>query len=134
MTAKPSTLELLPGGYAVAQLEPTAKIPSWARSAEFLALTRTADELSIVAPEDLVPEDVRVERGFRCLRVVGPLAFSQVGILASLALPLAEADIPIFVISTFDTDYLMIPEAKLDSGLAALTVAGHVIQRGQDHN
>jgi len=88
---------------------------------------RTVEEISIVCPQTSVPPDVICERGFRCLKVRGPLAFSEIGILESLARPLAEAGVSIFAISTFDTDYLFVPEADLDRGLAALSGAGHSV-------
>lgn len=82
----------------------------------------------MVCPEARVPADVRREGGWRCLRVRGPLAFSQIGVLASLASPLAAAGVPIFVLSTFETDYLLIPGARLEAALAALRTAGHRLQ------
>jgi uncharacterized protein len=90
-----------------------------------MSITRTADELSVVCAEDAVPADIRAERGFLCLAVTGPLDFAATGILASLAAPLAEAGISIFVLSTFDTDLLLIRQALLPQAVAVLRAAGH---------
>ena len=79
----------------------------------------------MVCPEARVAPGVRREGGWRCLRVRGPLAFSETGVLASLASPLAAAGVPIFVLSTFDTDYLLIPGDRLETALRALATAGH---------
>jgi len=110
------TLSLLPGQYAVCRLLPDAPTPDWARG-EFVSVTQTAEELSVVCEEQRVPDGVQCERGWRCFKVQGPLDFSLVGVLASLLAPLAEAGIPVFAVSTYDTDYILVREA--DAGRAA---------------
>jgi len=122
-------LDLLPGKYSVARLVPTADIPDWVWEGDLVSVTRTGDELSILCRQDAVPSEVRAQRGFRCLRVAGPLAFTEVGVLDSLAHPLAKAGVSIFVISTYDTDYLLLPLDDLKKGLAVLGDAGHSIRR-----
>jgi hypothetical protein len=74
-----------------------------------------------------VPAGVRREVGFRCLEVEGPFEFDAVGVLASLAAPLARARVPILAVSTFDTDYLLVKEVHLAAALRALRRAGHVV-------
>jgi hypothetical protein len=123
------TLVALEGTLAIARLPADAPIPGWARGGPFLSITRTADELSVVCREDQVPPDVKSERGWRCLQVVGPLEFSAVGILAALVDPLAGAGIPVFVVSTFDTDSLLIPGRDFDRAVGVLRDAGHKIAR-----
>src|SRR5262249_46962094 len=101
------TLTLLEGTYAICRLEPGADVPAFpegARGGVFESVTRTADELSIVCEESRVPGVERCERGWSALKLEGPFPFSAVGVVASLADPLAGAGIPIFVVSTFDTD------------------------------
>lgn len=120
-------LTVLPGRLAVCRLPPEDAIPEWANAAGFSSVTRTRDELSVVCVEAAVPEDVRGERGWRALVVAGPLDFGLIGVIASLAEPLARAGVPIFAISTFDTDYLLVKEARLAEAVAALTAAGHEI-------
>jgi hypothetical protein len=120
-------LLLLDPVLAVCRLDAKAPQPSWLAPCEFFSVTRTRDELSIVCPQDVVPPDVKCERGWRCLRVAGTLDFGIVGILASLTAPLAEAGISVFAISTFDTDYLLIKDEFLDKAMASLREAGHAI-------
>jgi hypothetical protein len=111
--------------FAVCRLEKDSPIPAWAASNDFLSITRTADELSIVCLERAVPEGLRCERGWRCLRIAGALDFSAIGVVASLVLPLADAEISVFVVSTFDTDYLLVKENDLARATEALRAAGH---------
>lgn len=124
-------LQLLAGAYAVSRLSPDEPLPDWARG-ELQALIRTPDELSIVSTADSVPESVRSEPGWRVLRVAGPLDFSLVGILATLTGALARADIAVFSLSTFDTDYLLVRECDLERALRALESDGHRITPASD--
>ena len=121
------TLDLLPDTFAICQLDPVAPIPDWAQG-EFVSITRTPDELSIVCRQKNVPDDVQAEREWRCLRVVGKLELSLVGVIAALTKVLADAGISVFVVSTFDTDYLLVTEASLDSAVETLRVAGHSVR------
>jgi hypothetical protein len=118
-------LSVLPERLAVSRLAPTEPIPDWAASPGFSSVTRTRDELSIVCAEAAVPAAVRSERGWRALVVAGPLDFGLVGVIAALAEPLARAGLPIFVVSTFDSDCLLVKEARLAEAIAVLESAGH---------
>ena len=122
-------LTLLPDIYAICRLANDDAVPDWACSRGFISLTHTADELSIVCLQDNVPEQIKCERGWRCLQVAGPLDFAQTGILASLTAPLAAASVSIFAISTFDTDYLLVQNTALPHALEALRNAGHHVAR-----
>ncbi len=123
------TLDLLPGVCAVCRLDPSAELPSWALGAgPIVSVTRTSEELSVVCAADAVPTGIRAEGGWRVLKVRGPLAFSLTGILAALAAPLARAELSIFAVSTFDTDYLLVPQGQLEAALAALRAAGHTVR------
>lgn len=118
------TLILLESKLAVCQLPAEAPIPEWAFAGEFSAIVKTPDELSIVCEQRLVPTQIRVENGWRAFKVQGPLDFSQVGVLAGIARPLAQAGVSIFVISTFDTDYLLVKEVFLDQSVRVLRQNG----------
>lgn len=128
MTFHQLSFIVVPERFAVCRLNHNAPIPAWASAGTIFSITRTADELSIVCPQSLVPGAIRCERGWRCLRVVGTMEFSMVGVVASLSRPLAEAGIGIFVISTFDTDYLLVKENDLEKAVAALRSAGHSVE------
>jgi len=127
------TLDLLPGRYAVVRTEAGTPPPAWAASAlaagdaPLAAIVRRGRELSVVCAEGAVPHDARAERGFAGLAVRGPLDFALTGILAALAAPLAAAEVPIFAISTFDTDVILVPASHLDAAHTALTAAGHEV-------
>ena len=110
-------LEILPDTFAICRLDAAAPIPAWARG-DFISITRTRDELSIVCAQINVPRDVKCERAWRALRGIGVLDFALTGILASLATPLADAGISIFAISTFDTDYLLVKQNDFDHAIA----------------
>ena len=118
-------LTLLPDTLVVCRLDPDAPVPAWATTGVFFSITRTADELSVVCPQSLVPDGFRCERSWRCLRVAGPMDFSLIGAVASMVGPLAEAGISVFVVSTFDTDYLLVRERDLGRVTATLRSAGH---------
>jgi hypothetical protein len=118
----------LDGLFAVCKLAQDSPIPPWATAGSFFSITRTSDELSLVCTEAVVPAGVQCERGWRCLRVAGTMPFSLVGVLASLVMPLAEAGISVFVISTFDTDYLLVKEQDFENAVAVFRQPGHTIQ------
>ncbi len=119
------SLSILPESFAIARLDASAPVPRWAGAGGLLSVTRTGDELSIVCVGDAVPPEAAASRGWRAMRVAGPLDFALTGILASLAAPLAEAGVPIFALSTHDTDYVLVPEDRLPRAVDALTAAGH---------
>ena len=127
MTTQPRTLTLMPDTFAVCRLNADASVPTWASAGKFFSMTRTAEELSVVCPQSLVPDGVRCERDWRCIRVAGTMDFSMIGVVAALVTPLAEASVSVFVLSTFDTDYMLVKESDLERALAALRAAGHVI-------
>ncbi len=113
--------------YAIVKLSHDAAIPAWATSGDFFSVTRTVEELSVVAAEANVPAESEASRGWRMLKVHGPFAFSQVGVVASLAYPLARVGVAIFVISTHDTDYLLVQQEEIPVAVEALEHAGHHI-------
>lgn len=121
------TLTLAPERFAVCRLAPDAPVPPLPLGVSLVALTLTPDELSLVVPEEFAPPDATTEGGWRAFRVAGPLDFSLTGVLASLAAPLAEANVSIFALSTYDTDYLLVREAALTAALEALRAEGHTI-------
>lgn len=125
---------VLPGTYALVRFAPETPLPEWAfASPGFTSVTRTADELSIVCPDDAVPEGVRNEGGWRAVKLHGPFAFDQVGVLSSFTVPLAQAGVAIFALSTFDTDYVLVKASQLGQAIEALRAAGHSYQAADFH-
>lgn len=117
-------LYILEDRLAVARLAPRDPVPAWPRG-RFTSITCTPEELSIVCDDDAVPPGVRAERGWRLLQVRGPIPFEATGVAAALVSPLAAAGISVFVVSTFDTDYLLVKGERIAEALVVLRAAGH---------
>ena len=119
-------LKILDGMYSICRLDPSCSIPNWISQSHFFSISRSEDELSVVCEDHLVPEGIKAERAWRLIKVEGPLDFCLTGVLSSLAKPLAECEISIFAISTFDTDYLLVKTEKLQSAKEILEGSGFV--------
>lgn len=120
-------LRVLEGQYAVCQLEASAPIPTWATGEGFESISRSEEELSIVCHQSRVPPEIKAERDWRLIRLVGPFDFGLIGILASVLNPLAKAQIGIFAVSTYNTDYVLVKAHDLDRAVVALSQAGHAV-------
>lgn len=115
----------LPSLYAIVRLAPHARTPVWAMQGEFTSITRTTDELSIVCPAANFPEELDTGPRWNCLKLEGPFPFSQTGILLSFIEPPSNNGVPIFTISTYDTDYILIPQEHVERALSLLREADH---------
>ena len=122
---KKLTLHLLGETFTINKLPQFAEIPSILDQGDMCFMLRTEDELCIVCPDYMAPNNVQQELGWRCLKVDGEMKLKEVGILASMTQPLAEANIPLFAISTFNTDYVFVMEEHLVNAVQALQKAGH---------
>jgi len=109
----------------VCRLPVSAGLPERRPASGFYSVVRTADEISIVCDESRIPEGARAESGWTAFKLEGPFSFQSTGVLASFLSPLAETQIPIFAISTFDTDYVLIRSHDLPQALETLSAAGH---------
>lgn len=116
---------LLPQRLAVCRFDPAVPVPDWATRGRFVSVTRTSAELSIVCDDDLVPSGVKCQHGYVGLELCGPFLLADVGVLRSFIAPLSDHGIPIFVVSTHDTDYILLLTEYWEMALAALTEAGH---------
>lgn len=125
----PLVIQVLPGDYSIARLPADAALPAWAGAGPFSSVTRTPDEISILGPAEHIPADVRQDSGWRLLRLKGPFAFTETGILASVLDPLAFSRISILALSSFDTDYVLVKATALDAALRTLRHADHTIER-----
>lgn len=117
-------LQRLADRYAVHRLASGSPLPPGLTEESFYAVLRSADELSVCCRESLPVVSERRENGWAALRVVGPLDFALTGIVAGLTAPLAEAGIPVFVISSFDTDYLLVKADRLAAACEVLIGQG----------
>ncbi|HVR97426.1 MAG TPA: ACT domain-containing protein [Thermoanaerobaculia bacterium] len=122
------TLTVLHDLFAVCRLPPDSPVPQRPGPCGLFSVTITGKELSIVLPEWAAQEDWQAEKGWRALEVAGPLDFSLVGVMASLSAPLAEAGVSVFVVSTYDTDYVLVRDEGLDAAKRALAAAGHTVE------
>jgi hypothetical protein len=107
------------GDFSICRLPPDTPIPTWP-GGEFVSISCTRDELSIVCASSSVPAGVQCETDWRCVRVEGPIPFEVTGVAARLTAPLAAAGIPLFLVSTYDTDYLLVKNAVYERALVAL--------------
>jgi len=128
MDIRKLTLKILPDRLAVCRFEHASPLPAWVDQPGFYSVTRTADELSVVCNEARVAPGTKSEPGWRCLQLVGPFTFTEIGIIASLTRPLAKNGVCVFVISTFDTDYLMVKDKDLATVIDTLRAQGHHVK------
>ncbi len=123
------TLKLLPERLAIWKIPPGRPIPSFPQNQPgFWSITRTEEEISVVSDAHKVEGETQVQTGWRCFKVSGMLDFSLTGIIACLSVPLAEAGIPIFTISTYDTDHILIRDHQVNHAIKILESAGHKIE------
>jgi hypothetical protein len=126
----PLRLKVLAERFAVCRLPPDSPFPPRPEVCGLWSATLTGNELSLVLPEALAPAGGRTEYGWRALEVAGPLDFSLTGVMASLSAPLAAAGVSLFVVSTYDTDYVLVRENDLERAKQALESAGHQVDAG----
>ena len=116
-------LSVLDDLFTIHRFPPDTQIPEAVCESRFYTISRTDEELSIVSPSSVVLHSERSETGWACIKVLGPLDFSLTGILADISHVLARAEISIFALSTFDTDYILLKSGKLESAKTALLKA-----------
>ena len=133
-TRAPLTLDVLAEPLSVWRFAADVDVSEWAlRAGSFSSVTRTDDELSVICatarmPSMPLPASTVREDGWRALKVVGPFAFTEDGVLLRVAAPLAAAGISILAMATFDTDYVLVQETQLASAVAELRAAGHTVR------
>jgi uncharacterized protein len=127
VSAAPETLALerFPETLAVVRLGPGAEVPGWAESSSLFSITATARETSVVCAKRSVPKKAQQAGPFTAFAVKGPLDFSLTGILAALLVPLAHAEISVFTISTYDTDWILVPVDEADRAADEWRRRGH---------
>ena len=121
-------LTLLDETFTLHRLTPNADVPAVALKSPFFAITRTGEELSLVLPTGIEIESDKSETGWVCFKVEGPLEFELVGVLAGISSVLAKAGVPIFALSTFDTDYILVKREQVQVARDALISAGYQVQ------
>ncbi len=114
------TLSILPEKLGICHFDKNSSIPEWAKNISFCSVTRTKDELSVICPQEKIPGGVLVEKDWRAFKVQGPLGFTATGIVASLSKPLAEDEISIFYIDTYETSYVLVEDKNLEKATKIL--------------
>lgn len=119
-------LKLLENKYKVVKLNPNENIPlEKILKEDIYSITRTDEELSIVAREDVdIKSDIE-EKNWRMIKIDGTLDFSLIGILSKISTILANANISIFAISTYNTDYILLKEDKIKEAIKVLKKNGY---------
>ncbi|MBC6308584.1 ACT domain-containing protein [Listeria sp. FSL L7-1582] len=119
-------LKLDKTNYTIAKFRPDFPVPTWFQTdhSQFKSITYTAEECSIIMPTESLDT---AESDWFLLKIEGILDFSLTGILHKIATPLAEKEISIFAVSTYNTDYILMKQANLDLAITTLTTAGHQI-------
>ena len=122
MKAGKLTLEKLDQRFSICRLPGNAPVPAWASGEGFWSVTSSEEEVSIVCSEHQVPEEIEQETGWKAFRVKGLLDMSLTGVLSSLVQPLADAEISVFTISTFNTDYLFVKAERYQDAQSILAL------------
>ncbi len=120
-------IRIVSGRYAVSRLGADAALPDWLQGVGFKAVVYSEDEITLVCLEERVPCEITSERGWACLRTIGPFPFDAAGIVASLIAPLSKNAIGVFVVCTFDGEHVLVPYKKLDAAIEHLEAAGHTV-------
>ena len=122
-------LNQFPETLAVVKLGPGTQVPDWAESSSIFSVTATATETSVVCAARSVPRKALHQRPFTAFEVQGPLDFGLTGVLVELLTPLAEAEISVFTLSTYDTDWILISGADVERAVEVWQQAGHEVSR-----
>lgn len=121
------SLTVLTGEFSIHKLHPSSKIPDTIQESKFYQICRTDVELSIVCETHIAMISEHEEKGWACIKVDGPLDFGLTGILSGILKVLAESNISIFAISTYDTDYILVKHQSLDNSIKALRANGYAV-------
>ncbi|GHO85162.1 ACT domain-containing protein [Dictyobacter formicarum] len=128
MTNKRLILTLQPDILAICRLDPATQISADMLKGNFVAITKTDEELSIIRPQENIPDEVIYTKGWRCLRIEGPFTPGTTGILAAVLSPLADAKLSVFTATTYDTGHVLVQEKNLNLAIQILAQAGHTVR------
>lgn len=119
---------LRPESFCVHRLPPDRRVDiERLRSASWYSVTKTGEEISVIAPDDIDPGPGDRQPGWSCLQIAGTLDFAAIGVLAGISRVLAEANVSILTVSTYNTDYILVRTGDVDTAVRALGAAGHVV-------
>ena len=116
--------------YSIYKFQKDSVLPDWIYSSEFCSVTKTDEELSVVtAQTDQISDWSASSNDWRLFKIEGPLDFSLIGVIADISAILKEVKISIFMISTYDTDYILVKENDLNTSIASLKKSGYNIRK-----
>ena len=118
-------LSLLPETYAICSFAPDFAFPAIDAVSSILSITKTSKETTIVCDEKRIPGDCRKSKNWKCIKVEGSFDLDAIGVIAGISKPLAESQISTYVVSTYDTDYVLINAKDIDKAVSCLTIFGH---------
>lgn len=119
----------LEGSFSICQLDPNSEVPAWAFESDFYSITRTPDELSIICNRLNIPKYLKCDSDWRVLKIDGTFPFDEIGILNAITMPLAEANISLLTVSTYNTDLILVKESHFEQAVRFLESAGHSLSR-----
>ncbi|NLT52497.1 MAG: ACT domain-containing protein [Ignavibacteria bacterium] len=119
-------LEIVNGTFSIHKVCPDRKDLLDLFNEDFFSITKTNDEISVVCREEIFIKETEVENGWKCLKVKGILDFSLVGIFHSILTELKNAEISVFVISTFNTDYILIKKESFEKAVKVLNMTNNI--------
>lgn len=122
------SLTLLPEHLSIFRFDPSVPLTSLGGLTEVWSITRTRRELSVVAEEGACSAADEEDPGWRCLYVDGPIPFNLTGVVAGITTAIAAQGLPVFVLSTFDSDLILLRSESLDEALPALKDSGYMVQ------
>ena len=118
-------LSMLSETFTIHKLSPDASTPEEILKSNYYSISKTENELSLVCSEVIKVQSLQSSKGWKCIKVKGPLDLNLTGILAGISDILAQANISIFAISTFDTDYILVRSKDLPSARIKLKKGGY---------
>ena len=121
-------MKLLEPEFSVVKLSAESEVPAWVLRSDVYFLSKTSDELSIMCPRSGAPDNVQRSDGWRCLRVDVELGFEQIGVVATVSTPVANAGISLFLVSTYDRDYVLVHQENLTRALQAYEESGFSVE------
>jgi len=125
-------LSILPEVFTICSLPPDGTIPDISQIPSIISITKTPKELTLICDENHIPDNWKKSGQWKCIKVEGCFDLNAVGVLASIAEPLAQNKISIFVLSTFETDYILIHAEDVNTAVSCLTEFGHTFVESTD--
>ncbi len=118
-------IKLIDGTFTICKIIDLQDVPL---NDDFCFVAKTDEEISLVCRTEHVPSStIEREDGWKALRIQGQMEFSLVGVLAKITKTIAEENIGVFAISTFNTDYILTKELDFEKAVLALQQNGYVI-------